>query len=207
VIRVLKVWGIALTLWVSSGSVLAQDQPPTTKSDQADKERELAERLLREATGEREDLMATIVRLMDESTRKLQLQFDPGDETQVVQTKIVDQLDKAIEAAAAQRRPQRQSSPPPRGDKRRLARGQQQQQQSQPEPAAGTGDPLDAPDKGSVQDGLGRGPQGELRETRRAWGHLPMREREELIQGSDEAFLEEYRAWIERYYKALQEAD
>jgi hypothetical protein len=48
---------------------------------------------------------------------------------------------------------------------------------------------------------------GELREFRRAWGHLPMREREEIIQGIAESFLERYREWIERYYRALQETE
>jgi hypothetical protein len=49
-------------------------------------------------------------------------------------------------------------------------------------------------------------PDGELIDVRRAWGHLPMREREEIIQGVNEEFLEEYREWVERYYRALQES-
>jgi hypothetical protein len=40
---------------------------------------------------------------------------------------------------------------------------------------------------------------------RRSWGHLPQRDREEVIQGIGEACLERYRVWIERYYRALQE--
>lgn len=48
---------------------------------------------------------------------------------------------------------------------------------------------------------------GDIHELRRTWGHLPMREREEIIQGIGESFLERYRDWIERYYRALQEAE
>jgi hypothetical protein len=52
-----------------------------------------------------------------------------------------------------------------------------------------------------------RRPGGDLQDLRRAWGHLPMREREEIIQGVGERYLERYRDWIERYYRTLQETD
>ena len=49
-------------------------------------------------------------------------------------------------------------------------------------------------------------PGGDLDARRRAWGHLPMRERDEILQGLSDQYLQRYRVWIERYYKALQEA-
>ena len=48
--------------------------------------------------------------------------------------------------------------------------------------------------------------RGDLQETRRSWGLLPQRERDEMIQGSSEGYIERYREWIERYYRALQES-
>ena len=70
----------------------------------------------------------------------------------------------------------------------------------------------DQPDSGTTDGKTGsqagaESTRGDLREVRGTWGHLPMRDREEVIQGIGETFLERYREWIERYYRALQESD
>ena len=49
--------------------------------------------------------------------------------------------------------------------------------------------------------------RGEFRESRRGWGHLPQRDRDELLQGIDEEFIEQYRPQIEQYYRALTETE
>ena len=47
----------------------------------------------------------------------------------------------------------------------------------------------------------------QFREWRSGWGHLPQRDRDEIIQGVGERSLDKFRRWIERYYKALSDAD
>ena len=52
-----------------------------------------------------------------------------------------------------------------------------------------------------------RARRGPFRESRRGWGHLPARDRDELLQGVEEAFIEQYRPQIEQYYRALTETE
>ncbi|MGB2985936.1 MAG: hypothetical protein WBE26_08635 [Phycisphaerae bacterium] len=185
-----------------------QQQPSEPSKEDTTDER-LGERLIRKAvTDSDEDTMAIIIRLMDEATRKLEIEFDAGDETQKLQRRIMLELDVAIKTAAAQRRPLRHSGQPTGADKRRMptdgrrasregVRGQEAGEDSS------SSDTTDAGGALSKEEPAG----GDLRESRRAWGHLPMREREEIIQGVGERYLERYRTWIERYYRALQETE
>jgi hypothetical protein len=175
-------------------------QPDQNKEDR------LGERLIREAaTDSQEDLMARIIRLMDNVTRNLEIDFDPGTQTQALQQRIIDELDEAIREAALKRRPRRSSGASQRGDKRRMPEeGQGPGEQTSAE-SGEAGEPGHRTADSAAAD---RPPvDGDIHELRRTWGHLPMREREEIIQGIGESFLERYRDWIERYYRALQEAE
>jgi len=197
---------IALTLftcvWAPGSPSRADD-----KSDQPKRDK-LGERLIRESTSGSEDIMAETVRLMGESARQLDVKFDAGPDTQSVQREIVANLEEAIKFAAAQRRMTRQSSPSQSGDKRRMPGDKPHDAQADEQSAekGASGDPGASIDSGGVAE-VSNQTEGLLKETRQAWGHLPQRQREELIQGKDEAFLEEYRAWIELYFKALQESE
>ena len=184
------------------------DQPeskPDTPARPATADDDLGRRLIRKTLAEaEEDVMDRAIRLMDESSRKLEIDFDPGDSTQALQKKIVFELDDAIKAAASRLR-QSKSPRTYSTDRRRMS-------QPQREEGARSGGPSSHPD--APDDSTTRAapplperelPQGPLQETRRGWGHLPQREREELIQGSGEVFLERYREWIDRYYQSLQE--
>ena len=149
------------------------------------------------------------MRLMDEARTRLAVQFDPGAETQTLQRQVLDQLDSAIAQAAAsrsQRRSSRQEQVA--ADKRMLPkpkRGKADAKKSADDASSTQTTTSDGPSEsaGLTQSGL----QIPLRETRRGWGHLPNRDREELIQGIDSEFLERYRTLIERYYRALAEAE
>lgn len=168
---------------------------------------DLGKRLLRKAVSESdEDVMATMLRLMGESERKLGIDFDPGDETRQVQSNILDKLNDAIKTAG----------------KRRMSRGGQPSFSSDRRRAEGTPKPQPPPEANRKSSGAGSGDaegattptatveskpvRGDLQETRRTWGVLPQRERDEMIQGSSEGTIERYREWIERYYRALQES-
>ncbi len=194
---------LALGLSILFASPMSAQAPTRPKRNPQEG---LGERLIRRAkSGGEEDVMAAILRLMADSVQRLEMAFDPGPETQAVQRQVLDRLNEAIDAAASQRRPRRQR--PHSGDKRRRASGERADAN---EDASGRGSGSGETTNGNRESGA-RAEQidplrGDLRETRRPWGNLPQREREELIQGSTEASLERFRKWIEQYYKALQES-
>lgn len=180
--------------------------PPSIPPKKVD---DLGERLIRKAvTDGEEDIMATIVRLMAEASRKMEIEFDPGEETQALQGRIQEKLDEAIKAAASKQRARKQSPAPTDPDKRRMPtagkREQRPDAKAKGESSKGsTSNTAEAP----AADGRSEAERAALQDTRRSWGQLPRREREEVIQGVGEGFLERYRVWIERYYRALQESD
>lgn len=180
-------------------------KPPSTSGKRTD---DLSKRLLRRAMKQAdEDVMDQILRLMGESAKRIDVDFDSGVQTQEVQRQIVQKLDEAIASAAKNHRKQRQQDPASRTDKRRRSKaspekrleGAEQPGQSVTDVGSTSGEQAAATE---AEDQAG----GELGDIRRAWGHLPPRERDELIQGSNEEYLERYRLWVERYYRALQEA-
>lgn len=184
------------------------DQPeskPGKPAQPAAAQDDLGQRLIRKTLAEsEEDVMDRAIRLMDESSQRLEIDFDPGDSTQALQKKIVLELDDAIKAAASRLR----QSKSPRSystDRRRMSQPQREEG-SRPGGATSNSDaPDDSTTKATPTSPERELPQGPLHETRRGWGHMPQREREELIQGGNEVFLERYREWIDRYYQSLQE--
>lgn len=194
-------------LLISVASATGQEETEAVKKANSDER--LGERLIRKVvTKADDDVMDDIIRLMSEASRRLEIDFNVGQDTQSLQTRIVAELDQAIKVAAAQRRLQSSHDQPTSTDKRRMPeRPQQSTRRTKPAKA-------DEADTSSFDEGDASGAEaenarvrGELRERRRAWGHLPMREREEIIQGIGDRFLERYRDWIERYYRALQETE
>jgi len=187
------------------GSVHGQD---ADQKEPPKRERDVGKRLIRDVAESADaDLMAQIMRLMSDVQQRLDVEFDPGEGTRATQQEIVDRLNDAIQLAARQRRNSRQSAASSsdkrsRPDKARAKpkdRGSSQSQAKASESSdttAGTADVASADAKA-----------GNMHETRRTWGNLPKRDRDEVIQGSDEAHLERFRKWIERYYQALQETD
>ncbi len=178
---------------------------------QAKQPDDLSRRLLRKAMQEgAEGVMETILRLMGESATKIEVDFDPGEQTQEIQREILVKLDEAIHAAAMNRR--RSKSQPPSGssDKRRRAtpQGQSAESKAQEDQAVADGSARDS--REGPPNGDAESPNGEFADPDalrgRAWGNLPARERDELIQGAAEGYLDRYRVWVERYYRALQDS-
>ncbi len=192
-----------LFLSVAEGQDPGQETKPTQE-----KKEDLGERLIRKAsTDGDEGVMDGLVRLMDESAERLELQFDPGKRTQEVQSRILTELDEAIQMASKKTAPKSRSSKPSRGDRRSSGRSDAPPAKD-PSKDEGTpsprGEPGESARKGSAASVDPEG--GALREVRRSWGHLPERERDEVIQGINEAYIERFKIWIEKYYQALQEA-
>jgi hypothetical protein len=168
---------------------------------------DLGEKLIRKAVrGEDEDIMSSILRLMAESAEKLEIEFDAGYSTQQIQEQVLAKLDEAIQASAARTRAVTRSARPARSDKR-TSRGVERSGGRPGPTPPGQDSECSAPPGGAPVSGSGEPPAGQFREPRRSWGQLPMREREEVLQGINEESLERYRAWIEKYFRALQESD
>lgn len=197
---------IAAVLYAAWVPALVAAQAPTADSKKDEPTSKVGKRLIREtAEGAGADVMDEIMHLMNDVGRLLEIKFDPGPDTQAMQQEIVDRLDDAIKTAAKQRRRSRQQAAPS-GDKRT----RKEPSEGKPGQAKAT----KAKDAESSSDDQATASSakpktdpvtGELLETRRSWGNLPQRDRDEVIQGSDEACLQRYRELIERYYRALQE--
>lgn len=195
----------ALSLGASISSARKAEPPDRART----KGEELGQRLIRRSTSDAGGgVMDAIVRDMGTAARRLDVEFDAGDETQSLQAKILAQLDEAIKQAAAQRRQNRNTARSSTSDKRSMSKARKKPGDKRGKSATESKDT--ALSKGTSSDGVlpdERPVGGRLDEVRRTWGHLPMREREEIIQGISESFLERYREWIERYYRALQETE
>ncbi len=203
-IRIMPALGLVFCAAVTAA---AQDPPLPPQPEGSDEK--LGERLIRKAvTDSDEDLMDTVINLMSDAAHLLEIDFDAGEQTQTVQREILDRLNDAIKVAASQRRPRRQTAPSSASDKRRMSKSKQRKSGSKSTSESGDGQST-ASNTAQTEGGEAdrKALTGDLRELRRAWGHLPMREREEIIQGIGESVLERYREWVERYYRALQEAE
>ncbi len=188
---------VALSGWAGAQDVKPPAQEPKDTDD-------LADRLIRRtAEGTDEDVMDLILRLMNESGRQLDIKFDPGMATQAVQSRILEKLDDAIKTAAMKRRSRSKSQPQPRTDKRRSKPDKSNESSAEQSGKQQSGGAAEGGEDG-VAPMDANSAKGALRERRRGWGRLPDRDREEIIQGADESMLERYKAWIDRYYKALQ---
>jgi hypothetical protein len=194
-----RLWVCLLVL--PSLEIAPAAQPPA--DTQPAEEEDLADRLIRQTVGEEDQgVMSEILRLMDRSTRQLHGDFDPGRRTQAVQWRIIEKLDEAI--ATAQRRKSRSSSSvQPSGDRRTTPPQPERDQDQDTSAAAGDDQPPDTTATTTV-DGQGAA-AGRFREPRRGWGHLPARDRDEMLQGIDEDVLEKYRQLIDDYFRALAE--
>ena len=176
-------------------------QPAGEEDDSADA---LIERL-RDGRGGL-DISQRITQLMDSSQRRLATRFDTGESTRQVQQQIIEELEAAIDMAKRNLRPAGSAQPEAQqeGETRRAGRRQEQQQtktakkgqnaesDQQTEPGGGDQE-ASSPDSGPTTPPA------------RAWGNLPDRDREAVIQGFKEAFLRKYGELIEAYYRALSE--
>lgn len=206
--------GVGPTLVSVGGPAPQSDQRGNVPDDRlkggsTDSGKKLAEKLIRQAHGDGDaDLMDTILRLMGSAAQRLEIKLDAGEETQALQRTIMDRLDDAIKVAGVRRRSRGQDQARSKGDKRRRPQDESRPQGKRGDAEEDKRDPTSSDTKavGGTRP-HGNRPGGSLQESRRTWGQLPRREREEVIQGVDERYLERYRTWIERYYRALQESD
>lgn len=187
------------------GLATAQDQPPAPPTQKPD---DLATRLIRSTIDQAEpDPMDQLIESMSKIAHKLQVEFDAGEDTQVLQREVSAMLDRAIKEAADRRRAKSRPDPRQMSDKRTSPAVRKPAQKEDKKPpgqaentAATQGATPDSEESKSKSDPLVPG-------ARRGWGNLPERDREEVLQGVEEEFLERFRPWVEQYFRALQEKD
>lgn len=144
------------------------------------------------------------VTLMGDAAKRLGESSDTGVATQRLQEDALRKLDQLISSLdrqsqqQQQQQSQSQSQDDPRNSPRQRPQQQQQQQQSQ-QPAGGEPQEHDGP---TLQEG-GLNPL--LDSARAAWGALPARVREMLMQGSADRFSALYNKRTQEYYRRLAE--
>ncbi len=142
------------------------------------------------------------VRLMGDAAQRVGAKNDVSIGTQRVQEdalRRLDQLIASIESQQQQQQQQQQSSSQ-RQQQQQQQPGQQQAKNQQE--SAKTSDPQSANAPGLREGALGEG-VGES--ARAAWGALPARVRDMLVQGVSDQFSATYRRMTEEYYKRLAE--
>jgi len=154
------------------------------------------------------DPMKHVVSLMNTAQQRLERAIDPGPETQALQVRIVERLDDAIAAALRQRMTSQPKSVS-HTDERQMPdapdehAGRENRDEAQGAPEGSDG----KREAASVVEAIDEHTAGPLRETRRGWGHLPQRDREEILQSMNERVLDAYRELADRYYRTLAETE
>lgn len=192
---------------ISLGTAAPQEQQPPIEEKNPD---DLAAKLIRDtvAQSSTEDPMAEMMREMSEIAERLQVDFDPGEQTQAQQRQVSSRLDEAIKSAAARRRAQSQPDPKQSADKRTMPSMKKPEARPTEKKQAGEGQAKSAAEKSAEEASAAtQDAKTDLPNTRRAWGNLPQRDREEVLQGAEEESLERFRPWIEQYFRALQESN
>lgn len=166
-----------------------------------DASKEDLDRLLTAA--EMGDVFKQAVTLMNDAAKRLNDKQDPSVQTQRIQEDVVRKLDQLLAALDKQQDQQQQQQQQQPQDKpqNQPQRKQQQQQQQQGQEQGQSSDPQEG-DRPSLQQGkLNPG----IDSARAAWGALPARVREMLMQGSGDRFSSRYKQMTEEYYKRLAE--
>lgn len=179
------------------------------------------------AEGEKvDDEFSQAVALMHQSAKRLGRSADASLETQRLQQDTINKLEQLIKKSQKKQKSSsscsngscdQNQSQNSKGEQQGSKGSQQQPQQSQASQQGqgqreqsqqrtqrdGTGD-REQITAGSLDTKLGQQPGG-LDATRAAWGNLPARLRQSLLQGSGDAFSSEYQRLTEAYYKRLGE--
>lgn len=192
--------------------------PATTQEAVKEVDRqELVEGLL--GKSEAGDEMGRVVARMRKVYEQLAQRYDAGLVTQEIQRRIVDDLAKAIEEARRQMQQpppsqtqpsekdqDKDAKPKERNDERQAAQQARQQTEKEQAEARQAQNP-----KPATRDMGGRPEQparaGKIEETRRGWGNIPPRDRDEVVQGAGEEIIGKYKRQVDRYYEALSNQD
>ncbi len=195
--------GLDNELLEGAGDVKGRTTPqkPSTEADAADG----AEMIDDTQPAEHDDPLVHISQEMRMVEEYLPQPARRGHAEQL-QRRIVDDLARLIEQAEAQRAQQSPSSQ--QQQSKSVAQRKQVQQPKQSQGNAGKDSNQPAQDSSNR---LGKAeaarPDPDLfkRMMKDTWGHLPARDREQMLQTTPDKFLPQYELMIEKYYKRLAE--
>jgi hypothetical protein len=131
---------------------------------------------------------------------------DSGNDTQELQRRIVDDLEKLIDQIEQQQQQQQQSS----SQSQQTANAQRKPGAGQPKPASQQ--PQNERDSQQAKDSDDKIRKGQVRKPdpgriksllEKVWGSLPERERQNVMQSSVDDFPAKYQGVIEEYFKTL----
>ena len=187
------------------GDTPATKLPGALPGEPGDKPLPIDPQLTRELSAqEAADAFRQAVADMDKAGGLLRQDLDPGLKTQRVQESILARLDQVL--AAARRQQQQSSSSSSSSKSKQQETGSQKNAQRDPQQAnANPQSTQNSTDQGRPGSVKPHKQGGALDETREEWGNLPLRLRQELIQGRDEKFSPPYRSLTEAYYRRLAE--
>lgn len=169
------------------------------------------------------DNLTEALREMEQAATRLADASDAGLDTQRLQESVLRRLDMVIAQAREQQQQSSSSSSSSSGESQQQGEGQPQdtgsgqntgQNQSGNPQNAGQQNQQQQGDPGQSQDSdpsrAGEAdpiinPGDPLAESRKEWGNLPPRVRDELLQGLSERFSPVYREMTEAYYRRLAE--
>lgn len=183
------------------------DLPPSSNPATADSgqpaptDEELKRRLSAQEIG---DAFKQAITLMGDAADRLETRKDPGLDTQRVQEDVLRKLDELIsqleQNSQQQQQQQQSSSQQKRNDPSDQQAGKQQQQQSQNNQTGN--EPGGQPEPPPFQEGALR---PALESAPAAWGSLPARIRDMLLQGAGDRFSTTWERATEAYYRRLAE--
>lgn len=146
---------------------------------------------------------------MGRARQRLALDLDPGRTTQLIQQKILEDMDVLIEQSRRQqaqaRNAENQGQPSEAETKRQPRPGEAQAQadnQGGQQPQQGN-NPADQSANAGGGGGRDRDRPADIKESLREWGGLSPRQREAVIEGSSESVIEAYRKLVDDYYRSL----
>lgn len=190
-----------------SDSQAAQDPAGGPAVPAPDATKQALDRLLKgEEMG---DAFQQAVALMDDAARRLTSSSDPGLETQRLQEDVIKRLDQLLSSLNQQQQSSSSSSSSSSSQQQQQQQQQKAQQQRSRQQSGGTQPGEEGQGDGNRQD-LGPGRQDgalnpPVESARSAWGNLPARIRDTLMQGSADRFSARYKQLTEEYYKRLAE--
>ena len=176
------------------------DEVPSSARDRLDEE--LLENLGANAEAEQDPNPLSRAGRRMQRVEELIGRAKSGTDTQELQRQIMDDLDTLIQRARQQAQKMQSSQQSQQSSKRSKSR-----QPSQQRPTEG-GVPRDEPaDDSSERVGESNAQRPDMMEMntllKELWGHLPEREREQVLNAQIEQFLPKYELLIEAYFKRL----
>lgn len=173
----------------------AKPRPDAEDPTRSELERKLSPREVAEQFKQAVDLMG-------ETATRLETSRDTGLATQRLQEDIIRKLDQLIKSAE-QNQKQSQSSSSSSSSQREQNQNQpnqqQQQQQRDPKSKEAAPDTMEPPPGQDPRLSPGAAARGA------AWGALPERLRDALLQGNADKYSSLYQKWTESYYRRLAE--